>query len=199
MHNFNVSGNPSASQNVTNLNILEESCNNNSYSHWVNALGLYDTSGATFASFITGVNRVPPHWLLTNGNSSSVGFYVRRHGDWKYGSFDVVVHWSTSVASNNVYFGVKVDRYREVDIVIPGTSKATAVAAGAVDAIKMTRFVSSEVRIDSLVDRSCSGIYVHVSRDGGNVLDTNTGDVSIYGVDLIYNETKRVIGDIIKK
>lgn len=199
MHNFNVSSNPTVSQSVTNLNILEESCNNNSYSHWVNALGLYDTAGATFASFITGANRVPPHWLLTDGNASRIGFYVRRHGDWKYGSFDVVIYWSTSAANNNVLFGVKVDRFNETDGVVAGTQEDTVVAAGAVDTIKMTKLISAQVRQDSLIDRSYSGIYVHVARTGGDALDTNTGDVSIYGIDLIYNESKRVIGDAIKK
>jgi hypothetical protein len=199
MHNFNLTTIPTASQSVTNLSILEESCNSNSYSYWVSAGDLYDDGSTVFSGFNTGTSTVPSHWLLRNGGSSGVGFYIKRHNDWKYGSFDIRPHWSSTVANGIVKMLVKVDTFTQGSAATAGSSVAQLFTVGSANVINTTLMQNSATRIDSLTDRSKIGLYFHLQRDGSAILDTNTGDVGIYGIELIYNEVKRVIGDAIKK
>jgi hypothetical protein len=199
MHNFNLTSIPTPQQSVTNLSILEESCNNNSYSHWVGASVLHDNGSGTFATYVAATSTTPEHWKLVNAATSGVGFYVRRHSDWEYGSFDLNVHWSTDVGLNNVVMSVTATPFISGSTVPAVTDCPFTVAAGIRNAIVVTKLSSAALRQSSLIDRSKCGIYVRLSRVGADGSDTNTGDVSIYGIELVYNEAKRVIGDTIKK
>lgn len=199
MHNFNLTTVPTASQNVTNLSILEESCNNNSYSYWFGANDLFDSGAARFATFVTGTSSVPAHWLLVNANSSGIGAYIRRHQDWKYGSFDFKVHWSSSASSGNVVFYATAEPTTALSAFPSATNCSFTVAAGTADIPQVDTLMSASLRQESLIERSKMGIYVRLSRIGGDAADTNAGDIAIYGIELVYNEAKRVIGDAIKK
>lgn len=199
MHNFNLTSTPTASQSATNLSILEESCNNNSYSYWVDANGITDAALASSALLIAPTSTDPSSWTLTNGVTSGVCFYVRRHNDWKYGSFDLNVHWSTNANSGNVLFSATAAPITHQTAFPTPSACNFTVAVGDRLFPTLNLLSSAALRQASLIERSKMGIYVILSRIGGDAADTNTGDVSIYGIELIYNESKRVIGDAIKK
>lgn len=197
MHNFNLTPIPTASQNVTNLSILEESCNNNSYSHWVDINSMTDAALASSALLIVPTSTTPGAWELPNAVTSGVCFYVRRHGDWKLGAFDLKVHAYGGGTGNVVYNASITNVIDSTAFASPTTCSFDAVAY--TTSPKVCTLLSSALRVSSSIDKRHVGSYVVLMRVGANGSDTLASSVYITGVELIYNETKRVVGETIKK
>lgn len=196
MHNYTVAQNASPTQLLANMAILEQAVSNDIYSYWFNAEMLGDGGHASGATYTAATLSSPSYWALADGVTSGITGYVRRHGEWRCGVFKVKVHWSSSVAGNAVRLGVDVVPVLE-NAAAPTfavTVAKTVDAPATANHTKVTEFTTSPLSERSAMDASKCGVIVSVRRAGGNAADTNTGTVSVYGVELLYVESKHVVG-----
>lgn len=160
---------------------------------------MYDGGAATFSKFSAASSTTPVSWVLIDGVTSGVGCYIRRHGDWLDGSFDLKVHWSTDANGGNVVFSATIEPTTEQVAFPTATACDFTVVVGTQLLPKLSTLMSASLRQESLIGRQHMGVYMRLNRVGGDAADTNTGDVSIYGIELVYNERKRVVGSTIKR
>lgn len=195
MHNLNVGSLLTKSQEHTNWATIENACSRDIYSYWLNAEMLGEGGHAAAATFTVATLTGPSYWALADGVVSGVAAYVRRHEEWRAGSFKVKVHWTSDVAGDNVRFGVCVAPVQE-DAAYPTFSVMlgnTVAGPGTANYTQVTTFNASALSVGSAIDLADVGVMVGVRRATSG--DTNTGTVKIFGVELIYFETQRVVGE----
>lgn len=199
MHNFVVDGKLTEPQMHTNMDVLERNCNADFYSVWRDATQLEDAAFGSSATYVTATGSVPAHWELADTVLSGVSFYVRRHPAWLSGGFDIKVHWSTNPKAGDVRWGIDIN-----PVVSGGTfgsfsgAGVTASPAGAADTLTVSTLSSSDLKGICIVDPSHLGYHVLLRRTGNGVADTNTGTVSLYGIELLYVEGRRNTGGTVK-
>lgn len=194
MHNFTVSGNPSISTLNANLNILERSCDSGFYHHWSSAADL-DDGGSTAPTRVAGtLNQLPPSWSLQNAATTRVASYVPRHQTWANGAFELVVHYGTTITGGNFYVAYTVEPMEPGVAVNVTALKFELPAPTSTGVINKKSFHSAELNSMSAIDKRHMGVLYSFGRIGGDALDTATGALRIYGVELIYHESVRVVG-----
>lgn len=196
MHNFSTTGSQAEPVLSNNMGIIETAYNNEAYHHWVNASEMEDAGDAASPTYRTGTMSpvVPAHWRLANGVISSLCFYVKRHGEWKDGVLSVVVHYSSTVAGNDIRWRVSVVPITDLTTPTITTIGQAKAAPTVVDVITTVDLSSSLLTPTSQINTGHIGAYITVGRTGNGATDTNTGVVYVYGVDLVYKESRRVVG-----
>jgi len=195
MHNFTVSGNPSISTLNANVNILERSCDSGFYHHWSSAADLDDGGGAAAPTRVAGtLNQLPPCWSLQNAATTRVASYVPKHGAWSNGGFELVVHYGTTITGGNFYVAYTVEPVKSATAVNTTALKFELPAPSATGVIHKKSFHSAELNTMSAIDNRHMGVLYSFGRIGGDALDTATGALLVYGVELIYHESVRVVG-----
>lgn len=200
MHNFVVDGKLTEPQMHTNMDVLERNCNADFYSVWRDAIQLEDAAFGSSATYVTATASLPAHWTLADSVNSGVSFYVRRHPTWLHGGFDIKVHWSTDAKGGGVRFGVDVNPVTNGgtwDSFSTSGFTVTSASAGA-SLLFVDTLSSTDLKRACRVDPSHVGYHVTLRRTGSNAEDTNTGTVSLYGIELLYVEGKRNTGGTVK-
>lgn len=194
MHNLNVGSQLTRSQEHTNWAVIENACSRDMYNYWLSAEMLSDGGHASAATYTVATLTMPSHWVLPDAVISGVTAYVRRHEEWKAGSFKIKLHWTSDVAGNSVRIGTGVVPV-EPDTTYPALQLYANLPGGpgVADEITVTEFNTSGLSVMSAITPLHCGVRVDIRR--GTAGDTNTGDVKIFGVELIYFETQRVVGE----
>lgn len=195
MHNYIDSGALTASQNASNISVIHEGAEHDFYSHFFSATDLDDGAYATAAT-LTGPAAQSDvwHWVLANAVRSGVQGYVRRHLEWKNGFFKIVIYYNSTATGGDIVWRYGVSPH------VPGTAFAIthnqeAVAAPAsTSGVYMQEFNNATLSGSSGVNHSNPSVMVTVSRVGNDASDTNTGDVNLYGIELIYREARSRVG-----
>lgn len=194
MHNFSTTGYAADSVMASNMGIINQGFDNVVYRHWVNASEMDDMQDASTPSYFLGsVGAYPPYWRLQDGAVTSVGFYVPRSKEWRCGAFGLVVHYSVSVGGGTIVWRTRVtpvtDSAAPSSTLVLFSENAPATA----NVFTSKELISADLSDSSQIDGSHVGVLVSVGRrDAG---DTNAGAVHIYGVELVYRETRHVVGD----
>jgi hypothetical protein len=194
MHNFTVSGNPTQSMTAANVDVIENACNADFFTHFFSADNLGDGNMGTVALRSTGTINAPPYWSLLNGNTSGVTGYVRRHREWKDGFFKMRLHWNSTVADGSVVFDAIIYPIPNVTTFDSDTSNFNTVPPSSTAGLTVSEWISASLAEDSRINASRHGVYVGVQRRGGNPSDTCTGDVRVYGIEIEYIEARRRVG-----
>lgn len=196
MHNFNTTNVQSESALSTNMQIIDTALDNEIYHYWACAAMLEDCGDTASPTYRTGdfTIGIPSHWRFADGVSSGVCIYVRRHPEWRNGVLGVVAHYSTTAIDGDVRWRATITPIK--DNTTPtattiGLAKSPPLSTGKITTVELKDSTMSE---SALIDPSHIGILVSVGRNGGAASDTNTGVVWLYGIDIIYRETKRVVG-----
>lgn len=195
MHNLNMGSQLTQAQERTNWSTIENACSKDMYSYWLNAEMLGDGGHAAGATYVVATLSGPSYWALADCVVSGVAAYVRRHAEWKAGSFKVKVHWTSDAAGDNVRFGACVAPVQE-DAAYPTYSVMlgnTVAGPGTANYTQVTEFNESTLAVGSAIDPADVGVMVGLRRATSG--DTNTGIVKIFGIELIYFETQRVVGE----
>lgn len=127
--------------------------------------------------------------------SASVGFYVKRHGEWRDGVLSVTPHYSATVAGGNIRWQVSIAKVANLtasDVTTTGLTRLAPITSGVITSVDLSDALVSPT---SGVDKQYIGVMVSIGRDQDHADDTNTGDVHLYGADLVYKESRRVVGD----
>jgi len=193
MHNFSTTGYAADSVMASNMGIINQGFDNVLYQHWVNASEMDDMQDAATPSYFLGsIGTYPPYWRLQDGKSAAVGFYVPRNKEWRCGSFSLVVHYSVSVGGGDISWKARVTPV--TNNAAPSATLVTfaesAPATASVFASK--ELISADLSASSQIDASHVGVLVSLGRGD---TDTNTGNVHIYGIELVYREARHVVGD----
>lgn len=194
MHNLNVGSQLTPAQEHANWTIVEQACSRDIYSYWLNAEMLSDGGHAAAATYTAATLTMPSYWLCADAVVSGVTAYVRRHEEWKAGSFKIKLHWTSDVAGDSVRIGTGV-----VPVTPAAAYPSLQLYANLPNGPSVANYVLvNEFNTDGLsqmsaIDLSHCGVRVDIRR--GTAGDTNTGNVKIFGVELIYFETKRVVGE----
>lgn len=198
MHNFIVSATPSAIQQATNMSVLESACSSDMYSHWLSAEMLSEGGHASAAIYTAATLSSPSYWALADGVTSGVGAYIRRHHEWKSGAFKLKVHWASDATGGAVRTGADIAPVSE-ETTLPAfavTKVATVDAPAVADTIVVTELSSSALSLRSAISREHCGLVIGFRRAGGHGDDTNTGTVKVFGIELIYTESRHNVGDL---
>jgi len=194
MHNFSTTGYANDSVMASNMGIIETGFNNIVYRHWVGASGLEDMQAGSTPSYFLGLaGTYPAYWRLQNAATTGVGFYVTRSPEWRNGSFSVVVHYAVSVAGDDIQWRVRVTPI--VNMAAPSSTVVSSVqnAPSTTNVFTSVELAVASLSNSSQINASHVGVMVEVGR--GGLSDSNTGDAYLYGIELVYKETKHVVGD----
>ena len=196
MHNFSTTGSQAEPTLSNNMAIIETAYNNEAYHYWVGASDFEDAGDATSPTYRIGdiTTGLPTQWRFADGVTASVGFYVKRHGEWRDGVVSLVPHYYSTQAGGNIRWRVTV-----VPIANLAARTVTAVSqtkAGPSVANRLTTvdLSSSTLTPTSQITPEHIGVYITVGRAGGHMDDDNAGVVYLFGVDLVYKELHRVVG-----
>lgn len=196
MHNFSTTSVQTEAVLSNNMSLIETAYNNEAYHYWMSASDMEDAGDTASPTFRTGdINTgLPHHWRFADGVTASVGFYIKRHGEWKDGVLSVVPHYSSTATGNAFRWRVSVVPIANLEnpsVAIVGLTKNGPTVANAITTVDLS---DSSISLTSQINTEHIGVYVTVGRSGGNVADTNTGVLYLYGVDLVYKESRRVVG-----
>lgn len=193
MHNLVVGGGLSDSQQSSNIDIINTACDSDHYTYFFSPEALAEGGFASAATYGANTSTSPSLWVLANAVTSGVKGFVRRHKEWKHGYFLIRLYWRSNVASNNVLFSVAVDPIVPSEAFATSLTNFTVAASATATGMKVTELNSAALAAASQVTPENLGVMVVVSRVGGDALDTNTGDVYIYGIEIEYVEAKRML------
>ncbi len=126
---------------------------------------------------------------------SSVCFYVQRHGEWRDGVLSVVPHYSVDVAGGDIAWQLSVSRIAKLTTPSLTTTEIVRAAPLAADVITTVDLSDALVSPTSGIDKRYVGVMISVGRVCDSEFDTNDGEVKLYGVELVYKESRRVVGD----
>ena len=196
MHNFSTTGSQAEPTLSNNMAIIETAYNNEAYHYWVSAPDMEDAGDTASPTYRTGsiATGIPAQWRFADGVTASVGFYVKRHGEWRDGVVSVVPHYSSTATGNAFRWRVSVVPI--VNLTSPSVTTVGLTMNGptVANAITTVDLSSASLTPTSQITPAHVGVYVTVGRSGGNAADTNTGVLYLYGVDLVYKESRRVVG-----
>lgn len=200
MHNYIVSSSLSPAEEQTNRTILESAVSYDMYNHWLSAEMLSDGGHAAAATYSSAALSLPSGWLLADAVTSGVAAYVRRHQEWRSGAFKVRAHWMSDVSGGAVRFGccvfpVSIDTVYPTFAVSVGNNVDGPASA---NQVQVTEFLASALTSTSMVNASNCGVMIGFRRAGANAADTNTGTVRLLGLELVYLEDKRQVGNVFR-
>lgn len=196
MHNFSTTGSQAEPTLSNNMSIIETAYNNEAYHYWVNAAGMEDAGDTASPTYRIGdiATGRPAHWRFANAVNSSVSFYVKRHAEWRDGVLSLLATYSTSAVDGDIRWRVTVTPITNLSLVVPTVVGFTSAALASTGSITTYEMSSADLAVYSQVNPSHIGVLVTVGRQGGGAADTNTGVLYLYGVDLVYKESRRVVG-----
>ena len=196
MHNFSTTNADKEPVLSNNMVIIETAYNNEAYHYWVSASDMEDAGDTVSPTYRIGAitTGVPPQWRFADAVTASVGFFVKRHGEWRDGVIGVVPHYSSTASGNAFRWRVSVVPI--VNLTAPlvttvGLTMSGPTVSGSITTVDLS---SESLTPTSQITPAHIGVYVTVGRSGGNAADTNTGVMYLYGVDLVYKESRRVVG-----
>ena len=196
MHNFSTTSAQTEPVLSNNMAIIETAYNNEAYHYWVGAPGMEDAGDTSSPTYRVGLlaTGVPAHWRMDNAVNSSVSFYVRRHGEWRDGVLYTTPHYSTTAVDGDIRWRVTITPIVNSTLSTPSVVGFTTSPPSATGVITTSNLVSADMSAESAVNPSHIGVLVTIGRQGGGAADTNTGVLYLYGVDLVYKESRRVVG-----
>lgn len=195
MHNLVMAGNPTDAQHISNIEVMVRSIDHEIYTYHFNAEMLGEGGFASAATYAAGgTSASPGRWELANAVTSGVKGFVRRHHEWRDGFFSINIYWRTTATGGSVVFSVCVDPVVASDAFAITESQFTVPAPAVAAGMKVTNLTSASLALASRINASNLGVIAIVSRVGGDAADTNTGTVNIYGVEIVYQEARRMVG-----
>lgn len=196
MHNLNTTNVQSDSVLGTNMQVVDAALDSVAYEVWVNASGLEDAGDAASPTYGVGdlTTGLPAQWRLANGVTSSVCAYVKCNSQWKNGLVGVTPHYSSTVSGGNIVWKVTIVPIK--NLTVPTSTSVSLTKSAPVTASVITTVDLKDNTLSNYasIDPSHIGVLVCVGRVGGDVADTNTGVVYIYGLNIVYRELTRVVG-----
>ena len=194
MHNLSTTNVQVESVASTNITVIDVGLDSVVYRHWCGAGALDDMAETGTPTYHIGNKGVyAPRWTLPNGVVSAVGFYAPRNPNWMFGAFSLLVHYDSSSTTGSIgwrlYVTPVVNLVTAAGSVVSETLSSPTVA----NATTTAEFITADLSSGSQIDKQHVGVVVAVGRDG--VTDTNNGDVNVYGIELIYREKRRMVGN----
>ena len=125
---------------------------------------------------------------------SSVCFYVKRHGEWRDGVLSVVPHYSVDTIGGDIAWQMSISQITNLTAASPVTTEIVRAAPVTANVITTVDLGDALVSQTSGIDGRHIGVMISIGRVCDSVSDTNTGQVKIYGADLVYKEARRVVG-----
>lgn len=195
MHNLDTNPRQNVSEVSANLALLETGLDSCSYETWCPATALEDAQLSVAATYMLGSKSMPSYWELLDGVYSGVCYYLKRSPVWYHGALSVEIHYTSDAASGDVVFDVQMSPVLDgEDFSTPISREVVATMGDTANYPHSAMLDSTSIRTDSFLDASRMGMLVTVGRVGTSSDDTNTGDVKLFGINIIYHETKRTIG-----
>lgn len=194
MHNFALTGFENSSVMFNNMTVIDQALDSVTHKIWVGATDLEDMTGAKAPTYHAGVAGVyGPRWGIADGEDCIVGFYTPRNRDWMFGVLSMVVHYSASSTSGTIGWSVYITPITNLTVASGTAVNITADPPTVASAATTKEFNTSEIAALSQVGKEHIGVVVGIGRNGSS--DANAGDVFIYGVELVYKEKRRMVGD----
>lgn len=193
MHNFSTTGASAEPVLSNNMSIINTAYDNEAYHHWVPASSLEDSGDTGIPTYHIGdmTSGTPPYWELVSGASTSVGFYVKRHGEWKDGVLSVTPHYSCSGTNGNVVWNVSMALVENLTTPVPYSLVLSKLAPTVANEITTVDLRDPSLSPVSVINTKHIGVMVSL---GLSVTVESAGDVKLYGLDLVYRESRRVVG-----
>jgi hypothetical protein len=196
MHNFSTTGSQAEPTLSNNMAIIETAYNNEAYHYWVGASEMEDAGDTTSPTYRVGdiTTGFPHKWRFADAFVCSVGFFVKRHGEWRDGVVSVVPYYSSTSASGAIRWRVSIVPIANLAapiVTTVGITKNSPAVTGAITSVDLS---DATISLTSQVNTAHIGVYVTIGRSGTHADDTNTGVMDLYGVDLVYKESRRVVG-----
>lgn len=193
MHNFSTTGYAADSVMASNMGIINQGFDNVVYRHWINASEMDDMQDTFSPSYFLGsVGAYPPYWRLRDGFATSVGCYVPRNREWRCGAFGLVVYYSVSVGGGEISWKARITPVTNNAAPSATLVSFTENAPSTASVFTSKELISASLSASSQIDASHVGVLVSLGRGD---TDTNTGNVHIYGIELVYREARHVVGD----
>lgn len=194
MHNLALTGfeNPSVMSN--NMTVIDKALDSVAHRVWVGASSIDSMNSATFPTYHVGSSGVyGPRWNLPDGVTSEIGFYYPRNRDWIFGVLSLVVHYSASSTSGTIDWKVYITPITNLTVASGTGITSSENSPTVANAITTKEFNTASIAATSEIGKEHVGVAVTIGRRGAT--DTNNGDVYIYGVELVYKEKRRTVGD----
>lgn len=194
MHNY-VNGRPTESQRGSNEGVIHDALENEVYTVFFSAMELEDGMwGFSPVYTLPSSDDAPTCWVISDSQLRGVHGVSRRHKEWRDGFFKIRIHYSVSDDTGNVYWRYGVGRYSPgEDMSVTYIQEAVSVPSST-KGIWVHEFNNADLALASEVNDLHNTVMVSVGRNGADALDTNAGDVSLFGVELVYVEKRRMVG-----
>lgn len=195
MHNLDTNPRSTVSELSANLALLEAGLDEVSYNTWCPASVLEDAQVSVSPVYTLGSTNNPPYWAMPDASYTAVSYHLRRRSTWYLGALSVEAHYMVKSGGGDVCWHVGITPLVNATAVAAPTFREVVLAAGDTSTVPYVAILdSADIRIDSNIDQSRLSLLVTVGRLGTSVLDTNSGDVELNGINIIYHEAKRTIG-----
>lgn len=125
---------------------------------------------------------------------SGVCFYVKRHGEWKDGVLSVIPHYSVDASGGSIVWKVTISKITDLSTASTTSTEITRLAPTVANVITTADLSDSLASPTSVIDGRHIGVMVSLGRVCDAAGDTNGGEVKLYGVELVYKESRRVVG-----
>lgn len=193
MHNLSLTSLDSESVLSNNMTVIDAALDSVTHRIWVGAPEIDDMNAGGFPLYSIGESGVRgPRWTLPDGDSCEVGAYIPCNRDWIYGVLSVVVHYAASSTSGNIDWFINISPVVDLTAASRSSVIETIAPPTVADVTTTATFNTASIASGSEVGKQHIGVVVSVGRRGGS--DSNSGDVYIYGFELIYKEKRRTFG-----